>query len=51
VRRHPADHLDFGFANHGCAGQGLARLEAHVVLRASRIEHGTSPSTAGWCAP
>jgi len=41
VRRNPADHLGFGFGNHGCAGQGLARLEAHAVLRAlaERVRH------------
>lgn len=41
VRRNPVDHLGFGFGNHGCAGQGLARLEAHAVLKAlaERVEH------------
>ncbi|EKX60573.1 cytochrome P450 [Streptomyces ipomoeae] len=40
VRRNPVDHLGFGFGNHGCAGQGLARLEAHAVLTAlaERVE-------------
>lgn len=27
-------HLAFGFGVHGCAGQGLARLEGHAVLSA-----------------
>lgn len=34
IRRAQTDHLAFGFGNHGCAGQGLARLEAHAVFRA-----------------
>ncbi len=40
VRRNPVDHLGFGYGIHGCAGQGLARLEAHAVLTAliTRVE-------------
>lgn len=40
VRRNPVDHLGFGYGNHACAGQGLARLEAHAVLKAlaARVE-------------
>jgi cytochrome P450 len=34
ITRNPADHLSFGYGIHGCAGQGLARLEAHAVLDA-----------------
>ncbi|KAA9156929.1 cytochrome P450 [Amycolatopsis acidicola] len=34
VRRNPVDHLSFGYGPHGCAGQGLARLEAHAVIQA-----------------
>ena len=34
VERNPADHLSFGYGPHGCAGQGLARLEAHAVISA-----------------
>jgi cytochrome P450 len=34
IRRSPSDHLAFGHGNHACAGQGLARLEAHAVFRA-----------------
>jgi len=34
IRRARADHLAFGAGNHGCAGQGLARLEAHAVFLA-----------------
>lgn len=32
--RDPADHLTFGYGTHGCAGQALAKIEAHAVLRA-----------------
>jgi cytochrome P450 len=43
VERNPVDHLSFGYGPHGCAGQGLARLEAHAVIEAlvSRIERFT----------
>ena len=34
VRRNPVDHLSFGYGVHGCAGQGLARLEAFAVIGA-----------------
>ncbi|MCX6501783.1 MAG: cytochrome P450 [Microbacterium sp.] len=34
IGRNPVDHLSFGYGPHGCAGQGLARLEAHAVIRA-----------------
>ncbi|MFF0587132.1 cytochrome P450 [Streptomyces sp. NPDC003781] len=34
VARNPVDHLSFGYGPHGCAGQGLARLEAHAVIAA-----------------
>jgi cytochrome P450 len=36
VERNPIDHLSFGYGIHGCAGQGLARLEAYAVLDALR---------------
>lgn len=32
VERNPVDHLSFGYGPHGCAGQGLARLEAHALI-------------------
>lgn len=34
VERNPLDHLTFGYGVHGCAGQGLAKLEAHAVIEA-----------------
>jgi cytochrome P450 len=35
VRRENANsHVAFGFGVHGCAGQGLARIEGHAVLSA-----------------
>ncbi len=34
VRRNPVDHLSFGYGPHGCAGQGLARLEGHAIINA-----------------
>ncbi|WP_433343123.1 cytochrome P450 [Streptomyces sp. CA-253872] len=34
VERAPRDHLSFGYGPHGCAGQGLARLEAHALIGA-----------------
>ncbi|MFF0109483.1 cytochrome P450 [Streptomyces hirsutus] len=41
VERNPVDHLSFGYGPHGCAGQGLARLEAHAVIEAlsRRVKH------------
>ena len=34
VRRSAAQHVGFGHGVHSCVGQGLARLEAHALLRA-----------------
>lgn len=40
VERNPVDHLSFGYGPHGCAGQGLAKLEARAVIEslARRVE-------------
>jgi len=48
VDRNPVDHVALGYGVHGCAGQGLARLEAHALLgalirRAASIELAGSP--------
>jgi cytochrome P450 len=48
VRRNPVDHLAFGYATHGCAGQGLARIEAQALIgsllrRVDRIELAGEP--------
>lgn len=34
IERDPRDHLALGHGVHNCVGSGLARLEAHAVLRA-----------------
>jgi cytochrome P450 len=34
VTRNPVGHLIFGYGTHGCAGQALARIEAHPILGA-----------------
>ena len=34
IERNPVDHLSFGYGVHGCAGQGLAKLEAHAIIEA-----------------
>ena len=34
TRSNSATHLAFGAGNHACAGQGLAKLEAHAVFKA-----------------
>lgn len=34
IERNPVDHLSLGYGVHGCAGQGLARLEAHAIIDA-----------------
>ena len=40
TRADAAEHLAFSYGTHGCAGQGLARLESHAMLSAlaDRVE-------------
>ncbi|MDQ6934339.1 MAG: cytochrome P450 [Actinomycetota bacterium] len=40
LKRNPIDHLAFGYGVHGCAGQGLARMEVNALLEAfmARVE-------------
>jgi cytochrome P450 len=51
ITRDATAHLGFGYGVHGCAGQGLARMETQAVLRAllehvDRIELTGSPEFA-----
>ncbi|SED08293.1 Cytochrome P450 [Amycolatopsis tolypomycina] len=51
IRRDAARQLGFGHGTHGCAGQGLARLETQAMLRAlvarvDRIEPAGPPEWA-----
>lgn len=51
IGRRPLDHLAFGLGVHGCAGQSLARLEAHAVFsalarRITRLEVAGVPQRA-----
>lgn len=41
VTRNPTDHLSFGYGTHGCAGQGLARMEAHAMIGALAAQVGS----------
>lgn len=34
LHRNPTDHLAFGYGTHGCAGQGLARIEVPALISA-----------------
>lgn len=46
AERNPVDHLAFGFGRHNCAGQGLARLEAHALTEALVAQVETLELTA-----
>ncbi|MFD4196386.1 cytochrome P450 [Amycolatopsis thermoflava] len=51
IRRNATHQLGFGHGTHGCAGQGLARLETQAMLRAlvtrvDRIEPAGPPEWA-----
>lgn len=51
ITRNAAKQLGFGSGVHGCAGQGLARLETETILRVlarrvERIEQVTTPTWA-----
>ncbi|MEU3889882.1 cytochrome P450 [Streptomyces sp. NPDC029041] len=51
IRRNAARQLGFGHGTHGCAGQGLARMETSAMLRAlvgrvDRIEVAGTPEWA-----
>lgn len=43
-------HLGFGYGTHGCAGQGLARLESQAILRelAARVDRIVLTGTPTW---
>lgn len=34
IKRSPGDHLGFGFGAHRCAGETLARMQAHAIIGA-----------------
>ncbi|OBG30101.1 monooxygenase [Mycobacterium sp. 852002-51057_SCH5723018] len=38
IERDASGHVGFGYGTHGCAGQGLARLETQAILR-SLLRH------------
>ncbi len=38
IERDASGHVGFGYGSHGCAGQGLARLETQAILR-SLLHH------------
>lgn len=51
ITRDASAHVAFGYGSHGCAGQGMARLETQAVLRSllehvDRIELTAQPSIA-----
>ncbi|MFF5140663.1 cytochrome P450 [Streptomyces sp. NPDC013157] len=46
-RGSPLDHLGFGCGTHGCAGQGVARVELHALIHAllESVERIPPPTT------
>ena len=50
IRRDAARQLGFGQGTHGCAGQGLARLETSAILRAlvARVDRIELTGTPEW---
>lgn len=51
ITRDASAHVGFGYGTHGCAGQGLARLETQAILRSllryvERIELTDEPTLA-----
>ncbi|MEV8441685.1 cytochrome P450 [Actinosynnema sp. NPDC051121] len=50
IRRDASRQLGFGHGTHGCAGQGLARLETQAMLRAltARVDRIRPAGTPEW---
>jgi cytochrome P450 len=50
VHRDATSQLGFGHGTHGCAGQGLARMETQAILTAlaERVEHIRSAGKPTW---
>ncbi|MFF7163764.1 cytochrome P450 [Streptomyces sp. NPDC008086] len=50
IRRNAARQLGFGQGTHGCAGQGLARMETSAILRAlvERVDRIEVTGTPEW---
>jgi len=50
VHRNATNQLGFGYGTHGCAGQGLARLETEAILRAlaQRVERILPNGKPSW---
>jgi len=46
LHRNPTDHLAFGYGTHGCAGQGLARIEVPALI-ASLLRRAEAIRPAG----
>ena len=50
ITRDANRHLGFGYGTHGCAGQGLARLESQAILREliARVDRINLTGPATW---